>query len=122
VSKLFAIITFTPVENQADTTGLNSYMKYDIPYVQWVILLLYVELGNINIAFRKDKKVYKHPFEGGDQLIEYASTAEYYEAKCDFVLRKKFPKTSRFVNKIIYISSEIMIMMILVLQGMILVF
>lgn len=64
----------------------------------------------------------KQSFDNDTEMIEYASTAEYFEAKCDFILRKKFPSTSKFLNRIIYIFSEMMILIILLAQGFILAF
>ena len=69
----------------------------------------------INYCFRKDKKVKKQDFENDRKIIEYGSTAEFYEAKTDFVLRKKFPGTSKFINRIVYICSEMMILIILII-------
>ncbi len=75
----------------------------------------------INYCFRKDKKIMRQSFES-EEIVEYGSSAEYYESKCDFVLRKKFPSTSKFLNRIVYIFSNMMILFILILQGFILAF
>jgi len=72
-------------------------------------------LNAINYCFRLDKKIVKPAFEDDRKEVEYLSTAEYYEAKCDFVLRKKFPTTSKFILRIVYIFSEMMILIILIL-------
>ena len=47
--------------------------------------------------------------------------AEFYEDKCDFVLRKKFPSFARIIIRLRMIFSEMMIIGILIIQGFILV-
>lgn len=51
----------------------------------------------------------------------YPSLGEYYEEKCDIVLRKKFPATGRILIRLRMIFSEMMIILILITQGFILV-
>jgi hypothetical protein len=51
----------------------------------------------------------------------YLSLGEYYEEKCDLVLRKKFPRAARLLIQLRMIFSEIMIILILITQGFILV-
>lgn len=45
---------------------------------------------------------------------KYNSLGEYYEEKCDLVLRKKFPATGRFIIKLRMIFSEMIIILILI--------
>jgi hypothetical protein len=72
-------------------------------------------MATINYSFRYDKKLTKPSFEDETKEIEYLSTAEFYEAKCDYVLRKKFPTTSKIILRVVYIFSEMMILLILLL-------
>ena len=84
---------------------------------------MFVFLTNINNCFRKeDYKIKRRSPENASELVEYESIADYYEAKNDFVLRKKFPTTAKILNMFVYIISEMMIIFILIAQGMILVF
>jgi hypothetical protein len=78
-------------------------------------------MATINYCFRKDKKIMRQSFDN-EEIVEYASLAEFYESKCDFVLRRKFPSSSKFLNRIVYIFSNAMILIILILQGFILAF
>jgi hypothetical protein len=96
-------------------------LEHDIPYWQWILLFLYVFMATINYCFRKDKSIKRQSFEN-DEIVEYGSSAEYYESKCDHVLRKKFPGTSKVLNRIVYIFSNMMILIILIIQGFILAF
>jgi hypothetical protein len=77
-------------------------------------------MTSINYCFRRDKKLLKQSFDDPDKMIEYMSTADYYEAKCDYVLRRKFPKSAKILNRIKQIFSQMMIITILMLQGIIL--
>jgi hypothetical protein len=79
-------------------------------------------MQTINRCFRRDKIIIRPDFDNEKVMVEYGSTAEYYESKVDFILRKKFPKTSKFLNRIFYICSEMMIIIILIIQGFILAF
>ena len=101
---------------------LIDYMEYNIPYWSWLILVLYILMAAVNSCFKKDREIKRHSFENPDKETIYESTAAYYEAKCDFVLRKKFPWTAKILNRIVYICTEMMILIILIIQGFILAF
>jgi hypothetical protein len=79
-------------------------------------------MGNVNRAYRRDKPKIEPDFDNNKKMVEYGSTAEFYEAKCDYVLRKKFPTTTKILNAIVFICSEMMILIILIVQGFILAF
>jgi hypothetical protein len=106
------MLTFS--QYKPNSTGINKYFEYDIPIGQWIILMLHVLMSAVNYCFRKDKKIIKqNPANEGEQK-EYKSTAHYYEEKCDQVLRKKFPTISKYLNRIIQIFSNMMILIILI--------
>lgn len=75
-----------------------------------------------NDFFRKDKTFKKKSFENDAISVTYHSTAEYYEDKCDFILKKKFPSLTKWLIRIQMIFSEMMFLIILIVQGLILVF
>lgn len=90
-------------------------MEYSIPVGQWGILMACVFLTTINKFYRKDKRQKVAPaFENPSKKVTYDSTSEYYEAKCDFVLRIKFPNLAKILVKIQMIFSEMMIIAILI--------
>jgi len=64
---------------------------------------------------------YKANSIDGSGEREYDSMADYYEERCDFVLRKKFPGSARLLIRVRIIFSEMMIISILITQGFILV-
>ena len=72
-------------------------------------------MGFINFMFCKDKKFKRADPSDPKHIIEYEATADYYEAKCDAVLRKKFPATSKFLNRITQIFSMFIIVIILMI-------
>lgn len=49
-----------------------------------------------------------------NEMQEYSSTADYYETKNDYVLRKKFPISAKVINMFSLIVSEMMIIFILI--------
>ena len=75
----------------------------------------------INNLYVSDKPYRQKSIENPNVYKEYASIAEYYEEKCDIVLRKKFPATARVIIRLSMIFSEMMIIGILIIQGLILV-
>ena len=66
---------------------------------------------------KEEKKLEKPNPDDINHKLTFNSHAEYYEAVCDSVLRKKFPKTSKFINRITQIFSQMMIIIILMIQG-----
>jgi hypothetical protein len=102
--------------------NLLVYLEYDIPTGQWVIFFLQVLMALVNDFFRASPSgPYKaHALDGSGEQ-SYYSMADYYEEKCDFVLRKKFPGSARLLIRVRIIFSEMMIIVILITQGFILV-
>lgn len=54
----------------------------------------------INNLFKKDEPMKRKSPDDAKIEIVYNSTSEYYEAKTDSVLRKKFPGTSKVLNRV----------------------
>lgn len=92
-----------------------------MPIGQWVILMTQILLYTVNKFFMTGKPHRAKSLENPSIVIEYSSLAEYYENKCDFVLRKKFPYLAKVIIRLRMIFSEIMIIGILITQGLILV-
>lgn len=84
--------------------------------------MLHVLMSTVNSFFKKDKNFTKPSFENPNIIVKYESTGEFYEDKCDYVLKIKFPKFAKFLIRITMIFSEIMILAILIIQGFILAF
>ncbi len=63
-------------------------------------MFIYIFMYFINNLYKIDKSIKRQSPEDPNRIIEYKSTSEYYEAKCDSVLRKKFPGTSKILNRI----------------------
>lgn len=81
--------------------------------------MVYIILTSVNSFFRYDKSIYKKDKQTGEQK-KFKSTADFYEDKCDTVIRRKYPETVKLLSKIVSILSEFMIMFILIVQGIIL--
>ena len=66
-----------------------------INYVEWGILLTYILLARINVLYKKDKE-YHVPRTGlGETGYKtFTSTAEFFEDKCNIVIKKKYPKST----------------------------
>jgi hypothetical protein len=79
--------------------------------------MLSVLMSTINNFFVEDKIVVEKSFEDEKQTSTFASTSAYYEAKCDYILQRKFPSSARFLIRIGMIFSEMMILIILIVQG-----
>lgn len=75
----------------------------------------------VNKFFMPGKPHRARSLENPNIKIEYPSMAEYYEDKCDLVLRKKFPSFAKVLIRLRMIFSEMMIIIILITQGFILV-
>lgn len=87
-------------------------LQYDIPFQQWIILILNFGLFTVNRFFKADKEgTVENEFNGE----KFKSAGEYYEARNDFNLTLKFPRLAKIFIKIRMIFSEIMIMLILIL-------
>ncbi len=95
-------------------------MEYSIPWSQWLILMLFVFITTVNKFFEL-RKVKLRSIENPNLKIDYNSVADYYEAKCDYILKIKFPKLAKILIKLQMIFSEMMILIILIVQGLILV-
>ena len=67
--------------------------------------MVYIFMTFINSLFKNDKTIKRHDPDEPAIMIEYPSTAAYYEAKCDSVLRKKFPRTAKVLNRVTQICS-----------------
>jgi hypothetical protein len=96
-------------------------MEYQIPVAQWIIFILQVMMVSVNNMFISDKVFKQKSIENPSIIRDYTSASEYFEEKCDFVLRKKFPATARVIIRLQMIFSEMMIIFILIIQGFILV-
>jgi hypothetical protein len=96
-------------------------LQYDIPFQQWTILLLNFALYTVNRFFKADRKTegYKCREFNGEK---FTSAGEYYEAVNDFTLTIKFPRLAKIFIRVRMMLSEIMIMLILILQSLTLVF
>jgi hypothetical protein len=117
--KIFSMLTFTKFEE--DKTGINGFMQYSIPGAQWIIFMLSVLMATTNSFFREEAEpLYRKSPQNETKMVCYASEADYYEAKCDYVLRKKFPGTIKLIVRLASISSEMMILIILIIQGVVL--
>lgn len=128
LGRIFGMLTFT-TQTSTDA-GINrnlsllpflEFLGYKIPYDQWIILFVYILMGYINFMYRDDKKIVKHDPDDHERVIEYRSTAAFYEAKCDSQLRKKFPQTSKYINRVAQILFQFIIIIILMIQGVIVV-
>lgn len=91
-----------------------------MPYTQWTILMVQVLMTTVNKFFLPGI-VKEKSLENPSVYKNYLSLGDYYEEKCDLVLRKKFPTTARFLIRLRMIFSEMMIILILITQGFILV-
>ena len=85
-----------------------------MPIGQWVILMTQVLLYTVNKFFMSGKPHRTKSLDNPLVTVEYPSMAEYYEDKCDFVLRKKFPALARVIIRLRMIFSEMMIISILI--------
>jgi len=75
----------------------------------------------VNKFFMPGKAHRAKSLENPSITVEYPSLGEYYEDKCDYVLRKKFPSFAKVLIRVRMIFSEMMIIAILITQGFILV-
>jgi hypothetical protein len=83
--------------------------------------MLSVLMATTNSFFREEPEPKYRPCPDDDKKIQaYVSEANYYEVKCDYVLRKKFPGTIRLIVRLSNILSEMMIIIILIVQGVVL--
>ena len=94
-------------------------MEYKIPVGQWLILILCVFITTINMMFAKGTPVNKKSLHD-NKIKYYPTSADYYEDKCDFILKKKFPSLAKVMIRVSMIFSEMMILVILIIQGLIL--
>ena len=69
---------------------------------------------SINGMFVPGEKPYTARSYESNQKKEFYSVADFFEEKCDFVLRKKFPSSARFLIRLQMIFSEMMIISILI--------
>jgi hypothetical protein len=107
------MLTFT--KYSAEKTGINEFMAYSIPIAQWVIFMLSVLMATTNSFFREEvDPKYRPSPEDEKKILPYVSEANFYEAKCDYVLRKKFPGSTRLLVRLASIFSEMMILIILI--------
>ena len=88
-----------------------------MPKSYWIILFIFSCLSVVNYAFRYEQKI--EVTQTGKTIV-HRSVADYYEEKCKANLRKKFPYWTKIVNRILYIISEMMIIIILLTMGVIL--
>ena len=75
----------------------------------------------VNRMYMQGKTYKAKSLENPTVNKDYPSMSDYYEDKCDFVLRKKFPACARILIRLRMIFSEMMIIGILIIQGFILV-
>lgn len=89
-----------------------------------MILITNLLMSTVNSFFSREKEatVIRKSIENPNHTVRYWSVAEYYEDKCDYVLKMKFPTLAKFFIKLTMIFSEIMIIAILIIQGLILAF
>ena len=62
--------------------------------------MTYIFMTFINKQFVSGNKIKRHDPDDPIRITEYDSPAIYYEAKCDSILRKKFPITSKIINRV----------------------
>ena len=82
--------------------------------------MLHVLMSTVNSFFKKDKTFMKPSFENPNIIVKYESSGEFFEEKCDHILKIKFPNLAKFLIKLSMIFSEVMIIAILIIQGFIL--
>ena len=125
--KLMQMITLESKDEMGNNEGaatFNSYMEVPIPFGQWVILLLFVLMKNINNMFKTEKyKVAKMAKKGITYEVDKTvKDADYYEEKIEKILTRKFPFLSKIFIRIQVGISEAMNLTILIVQSLTLAF
>ena len=127
--KAMQMVTLETKDNFSDqfegADTFNSYMEVPIPFGQWIILMLFVFMKNINNLFKTNEYQKKKAERKGKKvkasnMVE--KDADYYEDKIEKILTKKFPFIAKIFIRVKVSLGEMMNLTILIVQSLTLAF